>query len=95
VPFAMRDFRLMPRHDELSVLMRTARQLAKLCRDGAALVAEARDRSAPEQVMAAARSMHSELLSTKHALVTWVLDCERRIEQSSAPATRVTADSRS
>jgi hypothetical protein len=31
----------MPRHDELTVLLRSPRQLAKLCRDGVALVAEA------------------------------------------------------
>jgi hypothetical protein len=31
----------MPRHDELTVLLRSARQLWNLCRDGAALVAEA------------------------------------------------------
>ena len=36
----------MPRHDELTVLMRSARQLSKLCRDGAALVAEAREHHA-------------------------------------------------
>jgi hypothetical protein len=37
----------MARSDELSVLMRSARQLAKLCRDSAALVAEARGENAP------------------------------------------------
>ncbi|HYT78328.1 MAG TPA: hypothetical protein VEQ37_03555 [Actinomycetota bacterium] len=58
----------MPLHDELSVLLRTARQLSKLCQQGAGLVEEARDRDAPEQVMAAPRSMHSELLRTKHAV---------------------------
>jgi hypothetical protein len=63
------------------VLLRTARQLAKLCQDGAALVEKARARSAPDQVMAAARQMRWELLRTKHAvedeLVAFVLDCER------------------
>jgi hypothetical protein len=43
----------MSRHDELTVLMRSARQVAKLCRDGAALVADARDAHAPPAVMAA------------------------------------------
>ena len=42
---------------------------------------EARDSHAPEQVMAAARKMHSETLRTKHtardALVAFVLDCTR------------------
>jgi hypothetical protein len=45
------------------------------------MVQEARVRQADSVVMAAARQMHSELLSTKHAvedeLVAFVLDCER------------------
>ncbi|HYT79832.1 MAG TPA: hypothetical protein VEQ37_11355 [Actinomycetota bacterium] len=71
----------MPRLDDLSVLLKSARRLAKLCRDGAALVVEARDHDANPTVMAAARRLHSELLRTKHAvedeLVAFVLDCER------------------
>lgn len=63
------------------MLMRSARQLAKLCRDGAALVTEARDHHADPAVMAAARKMHSDVLRTKHAakdvLVAFVLDCSR------------------
>ena len=66
---------------EPRTLVRTARQLAKLCQDGAALVPDARERRAPESVMAAARSMHSQLLRTKQAiedeLVSFVVDCER------------------
>jgi len=73
--------RPMPRHDELTVLMRSARELAKLCRDGAALVAEAREHHADPAVMAAARKMASDLQRTKHAaedvLVAFVLDCSR------------------
>jgi len=69
------------RHNELAVLLRTISQPSQLCEQGAALVAEARDCHAVGVVMAAARQMHSELLSTKHAveddLVTFVLDCER------------------
>jgi hypothetical protein len=60
---------------------RSARQLAKLCQDGAALAAEARDANAPPSVMAAARKMASDLQRTKHALedelVAFVLDCNR------------------
>ncbi len=45
------------------------------------MVQEARVRQPDSGVMAAARSMHSELLRTKHAieddLVTWILNCER------------------
>jgi len=71
----------LSRRDELAVLLRSARQLAKLCRDGAALVAEARDADAPRVVMAATRQMHSNLQRTKHAaedvLVAYVLDCSR------------------
>jgi len=44
-------------------------------------VAEARDYHAGAKVMVAARSMHSALLRTKHAvedeLVAFVLDCSR------------------
>ena len=61
--------------------MRSARRLARLCRDGAALVAEARDHEVGDAVMAGVRKMHSDLLRTKHAaedeLVAFVLDCER------------------
>jgi hypothetical protein len=71
----------MPDPSELSVLLRTARQLAKLCEQGATLVAEARAHRAAPAVMAAARRMHSETLRTKHAaedvLVAFVLDCSR------------------
>jgi hypothetical protein len=71
----------VPRHDELAVLLRSARQLAKLCRDGAALLAEAREHQADPAVMAAARKMASTLLRTKHeaedVLVAFVLDCSR------------------
>ena len=68
----------MPRHDELTVLLRSARQLAKLCRDAAALVSEARDHEVPPEVMAGVRKVHSDLLRSKHALedeiVAFVLD---------------------
>jgi hypothetical protein len=68
-------------YDELTALLRTTRQLAKLCEQGASMVQEARVRQADSVVMAAARQMHSELLSTKHAvedeLVAFVLDCSR------------------
>jgi hypothetical protein len=71
----------MPRHGDLEVLLRTAGQLTKLCQQGAALVAEARDHHADAAIMAAARKMASDLLRTKHAaedvLVAYVLDCER------------------
>jgi hypothetical protein len=71
----------MPSHGDLGTLLRTARQLAKLFQQGAGLVEEAHEHHASEQVMAAARVMHSELLSTKHAvedeLVAFVVDCER------------------
>jgi hypothetical protein len=63
------------------VLLRSARQLAKLCRDGTELVAEARDANATPSVLAAARQMHSTLPPTKHeaedVLVAFVLDCNR------------------
>jgi hypothetical protein len=36
----------VPRHDERTVLLRTARQLSKLSQQAAALVAEARDHHA-------------------------------------------------
>jgi len=71
----------MPRRDELTVLLRSASQLAKLCEQGAALVKEARHRQVDGVVLGAARRMHSELLRTKHAaedaLVAFVLDCSR------------------
>ena len=54
------------RGDELATLLRSARQQATLCRDGA-LVAGARDHDANQAVMAAAPKMHSDLLQTKHA----------------------------
>jgi hypothetical protein len=73
--------RLVQRRGDLITLMRAARQLAKLCDSGAAMVAQARDSDAAEALMIAARQMHSELLRTKHSvedeLVTWILDCER------------------
>ena len=50
------------------VLMRSARQLAKLCRQGTALVHEARDHQADPAVIAAARKMASDLTRTKHAV---------------------------
>jgi hypothetical protein len=63
------------------VLLWSARQLSKLCRDAAALVAEARDADAPPAVMSAARKMASDLQRTKHeaedVLVAFVLDCNR------------------
>jgi hypothetical protein len=73
--------RPVPRHDELTVLLRSARTLSMLCRDGTALVTEARESQAPPSVVAAARQMHSTLLRTKHeaedVLVAFVLDCNR------------------
>jgi uncharacterized protein YbjT (DUF2867 family) len=71
----------MPRQDELSTLLQAARQLAKLCEQGAALATEARDHRADAVVMMAARKMSSELLRTKHAaedvLASSILDCTR------------------
>ena len=73
--------RAMPRRDELTVLLRSARELAKLCQQGADLVAEARGHHADSAVMAAARMMASDLQRGKHAiedeLVAFVLDCSR------------------
>jgi hypothetical protein len=69
----------MPRGD-LEILLRSARHLAKLCEQGVAMVAEARE-SGSEAVFEMARSMHNQPLRTKHALedelVAWVLDCNR------------------
>lgn len=48
-----------------AVLRRSARELARLCRDGAALVAEARAHHADAAVMAAARKMASDLQRTE------------------------------
>lgn len=48
--------------------MQSARQLAKLCRQGTALVHEARDHQADPAVIAAARKMASDLTRTKHAV---------------------------
>ena len=63
------------------MLMRSARTPAKLCRDGAALVAEARDHDPPPTVMPRPGKMASDLLRTKHeaedVLVAFVLDCSR------------------
>jgi hypothetical protein len=71
----------MPRRDELTVLLRSARELAKLWQQGAALVAEAREHHADQAVMAAARQMASDVQRSKHAaedvLVAFVLDCSR------------------
>jgi len=72
----------MRRHGDFAVLLRTARELARLCRGAAKLVQEARDAGHQDDtVIAAARLMHSDLLRTKHAvedeLVTWVLDCSK------------------
>jgi hypothetical protein len=71
----------MSRHSDLAALLRTAGQLAKLCEQGAALVAEARDHDADPPVMAMARKMASDLQRTKHAaedeIVAFVLDCDR------------------
>jgi len=71
----------MPRRGDLEILLGTARQLSKLCEQGAALVEGARTNQAGESIVMAARGMHSQLLRTKHAvedeLVAWALDCER------------------
>ena len=71
----------MPRDDELTVLMRSAQQLAKLRRDAVLLLAEAQEANAPPGVTAAAREMHANLQRTKHeaedVLVAFVLDCVR------------------
>ena len=65
----------------LTVLLQSARELARLCQQRAALVAEARDAKVPQAVMAAALKMASDLQRTKHAaedvLVVFVLDCIR------------------
>jgi hypothetical protein len=71
----------MPRRDELTVLLRSARQLSKLCLDAAVLLTQAREAHAPPAVEAAARQMALNLMRTKHeaedVLVAFVLDCNR------------------
>src|SRR5262249_46814272 len=80
-PSLVRRSRPMSHRDELTALLTMARRLSKLCRQGVAVVIEARDHHADPSVMDAASHMASELLKTEHAaedeLVAFVLDCSR------------------